>query len=158
MTKVTLRDIEPGDVDVFFRHQEEPDAVYMAAFTAEDTADREAYQARFDRILSADDVVKRTIMHDGDIAGHIMIYGPSEEREVTYWIGRAHWGRGIATRALTALLAAHPERPLYGRVAKDNPGSLRVLEKCGFTVYGEASGYAHGRGTTAEEYLLVLKE
>src|SRR5207248_4408278 len=27
-------------------------------------------------------------------------------REVTYWIGREDWGRGIATRALTGVLAA----------------------------------------------------
>lgn len=157
MTEVTLRETEPGDVDVFFEHQRDPDAVRLAAFTAEDPADRAAFHARFERILAADDLVRRTILCDGEIAGHIMVYGPPEEREVTYWIGREYWGRGIATRALTALLAAHDERPLYARVARGNPASLRVLRGCGFTVYGEASGYAHGRGETVEEDLLVLR-
>jgi Acetyltransferase (GNAT) domain len=54
------------------------------------------------------------------------------EREVTYWIGRSYWGKGIATGALKAFLAVDQSRPLHARVAYDNVASHRVLEKCGF--------------------------
>ena len=47
-------------------------------------------------------------------------------------------------------------RPLYARAAKDNIGSRRVLEKCGFAVVGEDKGYAHVRGEEIEEVVLRL--
>ncbi len=56
---------------------------------------------------------------------------------VGYWIGREHWGKGIATRALTLLLTEVDTRPLHAHVAQHNAGSIRVLEKCGFRVVGE---------------------
>jgi RimJ/RimL family protein N-acetyltransferase len=42
------------------------------------------------------------------------------------------WGQGIATTALKELLKIEQVRPIYGRVAFDNYGSQKVLEKCGF--------------------------
>jgi RimJ/RimL family protein N-acetyltransferase len=76
--------------------------------------------------------------------------------EVTYWLGREFWGRGIATRALAALLEYQTTRPIYARAAKDNAASLRVLQKCGFVITGEDKGYANARGEVIEEYLLTL--
>jgi RimJ/RimL family protein N-acetyltransferase len=77
--------------------------------------------------------------------------------EVTYWLGKHFWGNGLATRALSAFLAhANPTRPIYARAAKDNIGSLRVLEKCGFRIIGENRGFANGRGKEIEEFLLQL--
>ncbi len=64
----------------------------------------------------------RTVLADGDVVGSAAVYGEPGEREVTYWMDRAYWGRGIATAALRGLLAEVPERPLYARAAADNPG------------------------------------
>lgn len=56
--------------------------------------------------------------------------------EVGYWLGGAFWGRGLASAALTALLAhvdqATPYLRLEARVFAWNPASMRVLERCGF--------------------------
>src|SRR6266850_2084211 len=41
-------------------------------------------------------------------------------REVTYWIGREDWGRGIATRGLQEFLQLEATRPLYAGAASDN--------------------------------------
>jgi RimJ/RimL family protein N-acetyltransferase len=79
------------------------------------------------------------------------------EREVSYWIGKEYWGRGIATKALTLFLEELKVRPLYARAAKDNVASLRVLAKCGFKVVGEDRGYANARGAEIEEYVLKLE-
>jgi RimJ/RimL family protein N-acetyltransferase len=57
-----------------------------------------------------------------------------EKREVGYWIDRAFWGRGVATEALSAFLCLEHIRPLYAGVAKHNVASIRVLQKCGFTL------------------------
>ena len=47
-------------------------------------------------------------------------------------------------------------RPLYGRAAADNLGSLRVLEKCGFVRVGSERGFASARGEEIEEVILRL--
>src|SRR5919106_5577065 len=67
------------------------------------------------------------------------------EREVTYWIGRSYWGRGIATGALSAFLVGDPSRLLHARVAHDNVGSRRVLEKRGFRVIASEQNFAEAR-------------
>ena len=82
-------------------------------------------------------MVALAIECDGTVAGHIGTFEQSGRRLVGYWIGRDFWNRGIATAALTALLDREPRRPLHAYVAKTNLGSIRVLEKCGFTVAGE---------------------
>jgi RimJ/RimL family protein N-acetyltransferase len=48
------------------------------------------------------------------------------------------------------------ERPIFGRAATDNVGSVKVLQKCGFKIIGTDKGFAHGRGEDTEEYILRL--
>jgi RimJ/RimL family protein N-acetyltransferase len=49
-----------------------------------------------------------------------------------------------------------PTRPLHARAASDNVGSLKVLQRAGFTITGTEISYAAGRGAEIEETLLVL--
>ncbi|MFI0514080.1 RimJ/RimL family protein N-acetyltransferase [Streptomyces canus] len=153
--QIVLREVHDSDLPVFFRQMNDPEALHMAAFTPKDPADRAAFDAHWKRIR-ASDAVHRTILMDGDVVGSAAVYGEPGEREVTYWVDRAYWGRGIATAALRELLVQVPERPLYARAAADNSGSLRVLEKCGFRVTARASGYAQARGAEIDEYVLAL--
>ncbi|WP_431772791.1 GNAT family N-acetyltransferase [Streptomyces cucumeris] len=154
---VRLREVTREDLPVLFDFHRDPEAIRMAAFTAEDPGDREAFDARWERILDDDAVLKRTVLYGGRVAGNVMSFEQFGDPSVGYWIGREHWGRGVATRALAAFLELVPDRPLYARAAKDNTGSLRVLEKCGFTVSGEERGYASARGTEIDELVLVLR-
>lgn len=150
-----LRNVVADDLPLFFDFQLDPDANSMAAFTARDPTDREAFTAHWNRILAEPTCIIRTIVWDGQVVGSVASYEESGRPEVTYWIGRAHWGKGIATRALTAFLAqVNTTRPIYARVAKDNLGSRRVLEKCGFQVIGGSKGFARARGEEIEELLL----
>ncbi|MFM9367156.1 GNAT family N-acetyltransferase [Streptomyces sp. Da 82-17] len=153
--EVALRPVHDSDLPVFFRQMNDPESARVAAFTSPRTADWDQFEAHWNRIRASADVV-RTVLVDGDVTGSAAVYGEPGEREVTYWIDRAYWGRGIATAALRALLAEVPERPLYARAAADNAGSVRVLEKCGFTVTARESGYAHARGAEIPEYVLRL--
>ncbi|MBT2390382.1 GNAT family N-acetyltransferase [Streptomyces sp. ISL-1] len=152
---VTLREVTDSDLPDFFRHMSDPESNRMAAFTAKDPTDRAAFDAHWVRIR-ASDAVTRTVLADGVVVGHAAVYGPAEEREVTYCIDRGYWGRGIATAALLALLELVPKRPLAARTAADNAGSIRVLEKCGFTVIGNDRGFANARGAEIDELLLIL--
>lgn len=153
--QIVLREVHDSDLPVFFRQMNDPESLRMAAFTPKDPADRDAFDAHWKRVR-ASDAVHRTVLAEGDVVGSAAVYGEPGEREVTYWIDRAYWGRGIATAALRELLAQVPERPLYARAAADNEGSLRVLQKCGFRVTAQASGYANARGAEIEEFVLTL--
>ncbi|MFD5158975.1 GNAT family N-acetyltransferase [Streptomyces hawaiiensis] len=154
---VELRQVHDSDLPVFYRQLNDPESLHLAAFTPEDPADRAAFDTRWSRMRSSPDVVARTVLADGDVVGSAAVYGVPGEREVTYWIDRAYWGKGIATVALRALLAEVPERPLYARAASDNAGSLRVLEKCGFRVAATAQGFAPARGAEIDETVLILE-
>jgi RimJ/RimL family protein N-acetyltransferase len=154
--EVTLREVRDSDLPLFFAYMSDPESVRTAAFTSEDPGDRLAFEAHWARILDSRTVVMRTVLADGKVVGNAGVYGSEGDRQVTYWIDRPHWGRGLATAALRALLDAVPERPLHARAAADNAGSVRVLQKCGFTVTGKDRGFAHARGGLTDELLFTL--
>ena len=157
--KLVLRNVVDDDLPLFFEHQLDQEASYMAAFTAKDPTDREAFMAHWHRILTDPTVIIQTILSDGQVAGSVSSYEEEGKPEVTYWLGKEYWGQGIATRALKDFLAHKNQiRPIYARVARDNLGSRRVLEKCGFKVIAESKGFANARGQEIEELLLELRE
>jgi RimJ/RimL family protein N-acetyltransferase len=153
---VFLRDVTEADLPVFFEHQLDPDANRMAAFTARDPTDRDAFMAHWRGILDDDTITKKTIVAGDDVAGHISSFEQFGQPAVSYWIGKRHWGRGVATRALSAFLPDVAARPLYARAAKDNLASIRVLEKCGFTISGQDRGFSKARGEEVDEVILRL--
>ena len=154
--RIRLRDIEPDDLALFFEHGQDPVAIEMAAFTPEDPSDRAAFAEHWQRLLESETIIKRTILHDGDVVGHIASWTQDGDREITYWIDRNCWGQGVATAAVSVFVAEIETRPLYARTATDNIGSIRVLEKCGFVVVGHERGYANGRGEEIDEMVLRL--
>ena len=148
---VRLREVQEGDLPLLFLHQLDPEASRMAAFPPRD---REAFFAHWRKILADDRGLVRAVLADEEVAGHVCAFDMDGQREVGYWIGREHWGRGIATRALQAFLRLERTRPLQAHVARHNLGSIRVLEKCGFARAGEGRGEI--RGQEVDEVVLVL--
>lgn len=153
---VTLREVQPADLDRFFEWQLDSEAGWMAAFVAEDPSDRQAFDAHWERILADPAILKRTILAGAAPVGSIVAYDFMGLPTVGYWIGREFWGRGIATRALAAFLEIAAVRPLYARVVEDNLGSLRVLQKCGFVIADRERGYAAARRSEVTEIILRL--
>ena len=154
-----LRDVVNDDLPIFFENQLDQEANYMAAFTAKDPTDQEAFIVHWHKILANETCIIKTIIFNGQVAGSVSSYEDEGRPEVTYWLGKEYWGKGIATWALKEFLANHNTiRPMYARVAKDNLGSRRVLEKCGFKVLSEFKGFANARGQEIEELLLELGE
>ena len=153
-----LREIRDEDLAVLFEQWADPVAAQMAAFTAPDHMDRDAFERRWSRLRADETLINRAIVVDGEVVGTIGSWGDPDGREVTYWIGRPYWGKGIATAALAAFLAVDRSRPLQARVAADNVASRRVLEKCGFRVIASERGFAEARSAEIEEFVLRLEE
>ena len=148
---VSLREVCETDLPVFFEYQRDPDANRMAAFPPRG---REAFDAHWARILRDPTLTLRTVLFDGRVAGNVGCWEKDGRRLVGYWIGKDYWGKGVATRALAACLDLVATRPLYAHVAKSNVASIRVLEKCGFTVCRDEPPAAPDDGV--EELVFVL--
>jgi RimJ/RimL family protein N-acetyltransferase len=145
MPTILLRNVNTSDLPIFFAQQLDPVANQMAAFPA---CDRDAFMAHWAKIMAGDNNILQTILYNDQVAGNIVSWAHSDEREVGYWLGREFWGQGIATRALSLFLQEVTSRPLYAYVAKYNLASIRVLGKCGFTISKE----------DGEEVVLIRRE
>jgi RimJ/RimL family protein N-acetyltransferase len=150
---IQLRDVTEDDLPILFEQQMDPDANQMAAFPARD---RDAFMAHWAKVLANETCIKKTILFDGQVAGNIGSFEQGGERKVGYWIGKKYWGKGIATKALSEFLGQVPARPLYAHVAKHNIASIRVLEKCGFTIIGENKVSSNTGGEEVEEFIMKL--
>lgn len=153
--RVTLREVEESDLTTFFEHQGDAVANQMAAFPARD---RDTFMAHWTKIMRDESVILRTVLFDEQVAGNVLSFEISGEREVGYWLGRDFWGKGIATQALSEFLTLVQIRPLYAHVAKQNLASRRVLEKCGFVIFSEDESGSNRHGEKIEEFILKLNE
>ena len=146
------------DLNAFFQFQLDREANYLAAFTAKDPNDKAAYIEKYTPFLTDPTINMRTIKINDEIVGSIAKFVMHGDAEITYWIDKKFWGKGIATAALKALLALEDTRPIFGRVAFDNFGSQKVLEKCGFVKTGTDKGFANARQAEIEEFIYKLAE
>ncbi|GGC43940.1 N-acetyltransferase [Parapedobacter defluvii] len=154
--EITLRPTEITDLEDLFLFQLDDDANYLAAFTSEDPTDKQAYFEKFTKLLSDPTVNQQTILADENTVGSIAKFERNGEAEITYWIDKTYWGKGIATTALRDFLSIETIRPIFGRVAFDNYGSQKVLEKCGFVRIGFDKGFANARRVEIEEFIYSL--
>jgi RimJ/RimL family protein N-acetyltransferase len=157
MSTIALRDVEDGDLDALFAQMRDPESVAMAAFTPDDPDDRAAFDAHMRRVLADPAIINRAITEDGHLVGSIASFVIDGDTEITYWVDRAVWGRGVAGRAVAAFLELVTTRPLHARAASDNIGSLTVLHRAGFEITGTEISYAAGRAAEIEETILVLR-
>jgi RimJ/RimL family protein N-acetyltransferase len=133
MATVLLRAVEPADVPVFYEQQADAEASRLAAVASRE---REEHAAHLAKIMADPEVLVRTVVVDGQVAGQVLSFPRDGVREVGYWLGRRYWGRGLASAALAEFLTVDPHRPLHGVVAEHNAASRRVLERNGFVLVG----------------------
>lgn len=153
--RLRLRPYRPGDFETLFRELVLDPLVirFWHAYAAPGLtdADRRAMAERdlgawIERgmalgfptwVVEAADV---SVGADGEFVGVIGVFPPENEwgpePEVGYLLASRHHGRGLATEALTAVVADATGRlgipVLVGIVDEPNVASIRVLEKCGF--------------------------
>ncbi|MGY0035772.1 GNAT family N-acetyltransferase [Pedobacter sp. NJ-S-72] len=153
---ITLTKTEKDDLNTLFLFQLDKEANHLAAFTSKDPNDKTAYIEKYSKHLSDPTINMQTIKANDEIVGSIAIFFIENDAEITYWIDKKFWGHGIATTALQDFLKIERIRPIYGRVAFDNYGSQKVLEKNGFVKIGKETGFANSRETEIEEYIFKL--
>ena len=153
---IELRPLDDDDLDAIFEMMRDREAIAMAAFTAADPDDRAAFDAWIARQRSSDDVQFFVVTENGGFAGTAGAFTVDDDREVTYWIARHAWGRGVASEALRVLISREPTRPLFARAAAHNKGSIAVLERNGFAEVSRNVDYAPGLGRVVEEIVFTL--
>ena len=151
---VRLRPVEPGDLPRMYDLQRDPESNRMAV-TIPRT--RDAFDAHWAKALDDPGNTTRAVLVDGAFVGYISRFPMDGHDHVGYWIDRAYWGLGIASRALHLLLAEVATRPLVATVATSNGASLRILQKCGFIVERVGHSPATDRYPACEEAVLVLR-
>lgn len=151
---IRLRPVEAADLPRVFEMQLDPESNRMAATIART---REKFDVHWAKVLPDPAVTARVILVGDELVGLVSCFQRTGEDHVGYWIDRAWWGRGIASRALELLLTEVTRRPLIATAATSNAASLRVLQKCGFVVERVRLAPADERHPECEEATLVLR-
>lgn len=154
--ELTIRKSIESDLEIFFLNQTDEEANYMAAFTSKNPNDKETYFNKWKILLKKESINMQTILLANNVIGCVIKFLMEGEAEITYAISKEYWGKGLTTRAVKLFLKNEHTRPIYGRVAFDNFGSQRVLEKAGFKRIGEEIGFANARGKKIKEYIYKL--
>lgn len=70
-----------------------------------------------------------------------------EQSEIGYWVAPAFWNKGLASEAVTAIVAANPleNKTMFASVFQDNPVSARILTNTGFEYLGDAEAFSVAR-------------
>lgn len=152
LTKTTVEDLE-----TLFVFQTNKKGIWMAAFTPENPDDKEFYMKKWTGIVQNPDIHMQTIRFENKIIGSVAHFELFGETNVSYWIDQPYWGKGLATESLKMFLRDAVTRPLFARVAYDNYGSQKVLEKCGFKITGTDKGFANARKMEIEEFIYKLE-
>lgn len=150
---IHLRPVIESDLPILFEYQREPEANEMAGFPPRD---HDAFMAHWAKILVDETAVAMAVVVDGRVAGNVGCWTQDGQRLVGYWIGKEHWGQGVATQMLSMFLQLVTDRPLQAHVVKHNVASIRVLEKCGFAYCAEATGALGESADGVEEFVYVF--
>lgn len=156
MSHIELRDLDDDDLDAIFEMMRDPEGIAMAAFTADDPSDRTAFDTWISRQRGNDDVLYQVVTENGGFAGTAAVFTIDGDREVSFWIARHAWNRGVATAALRLLVSREPMRPLFARAAAHNVASIAVFRHSGFTEVSRNVAYAPGLGREVEEIVFTL--
>jgi RimJ/RimL family protein N-acetyltransferase len=116
-----------------------------------------AFDLHWEKALTDPEITARVVLVGEALVGYISCFPKESQDHVGYWIDRAYWGMGIASRALYLLLREVTKRPLVATAATSNGASLRVLQKCGFIIEAVRHSPASERYPECEEAVLVLR-
>jgi ribosomal-protein-alanine N-acetyltransferase len=156
-----LRRWQTDDLEALVRHADNRNVWLTLRDRFPHPYTQEAGQAWLGAVVPEDPPGTLAIAVHGEAIGGIgVIPGVDVNRhaaELGYWIGEAYWGRGIMTSAIRRFQPwagdALGVTRLYSHVFASNPGSARVLEKCGFVREGVLRRHARKDGVLLDEYV-----
>jgi [ribosomal protein S5]-alanine N-acetyltransferase len=121
--------------DPYFRQSSHPDVWRLAGLQPFKLFEEcERYIQRMESLSETEGVA--IIDRSSGFVGAMFIDHRGASRQLSYWVGRSFWGRGIATNAVQEKLKSLEDESSPSRVLaatyRDNAPSIRVLERCGF--------------------------
>lgn len=157
--QISLRRTTAADLRSLHRWELDPASNAVAGTKPRDWP---TFKARWEEILADRDgagtgVTPRVILADGVLVGAVNIAPHNGLDSIGYWIDRAHWGRGIASRAVALMLEEFPRRPVAATTSGHNHASIRVLEKCGFEIVSRCMTGETPRTVQRETVTLMLR-
>ncbi len=80
-----------------------------------------------------------------------------EQSEIKFWVAPAFWNTGMASEAVSAMVAANPHgsKTMFAEVFQDNPASARVVTNAGFAYLGDAEAYCVARDAMVPTWTYV---
>ncbi|MBB1438483.1 GNAT family N-acetyltransferase [Shewanella sp. SG41-4] len=135
---ISLHPITEADLDIFFEFENDPIANKMADFVPRK---RKAFNLHWQqKILANEKATAQGIWIDDVLVGNVLSWintdaaakSDPQMRLVGYWIGREHWGKGIATKAVEMFLKQFISSPVFAYIDKQNEGSVAVAYANGF--------------------------
>ncbi|MBO6754690.1 MAG: GNAT family N-acetyltransferase [Roseibium sp.] len=98
---------------------------------------------------AGDDVVF-FVTRDNDLIGGVSVRALQDTPLIGYWLGRSHWGNGLMTEAVFAvvdwLFRVMNHQLIASEAMTDNPASLKVMQKTGFRTVGRTERDSASRG------------
>lgn len=156
MAHIDLRALDDDDLDAVYTMLTDAEAVKMAAFTAPDAADRASFDEWIARERTSPDVSLHVVTERGGFAGIVAAFTVGSDREVTCWLARHAWGRGVGAEALRLLVSREPARPLFARAAAGDERFISLLRRLGFAEISRSVQYAPGVDGEVEEVVFAL--
>ncbi|ESR25321.1 GNAT family N-acetyltransferase [Lutibaculum baratangense] len=150
--RLLLRLAGPDDADALYAQLNDWDVVRMLARVSWPVPEkrlREFLDGVAPRALRGAAEELAVLPGGREPAGIVGIEYDAEGAHIGYWLGRAHWGRGLMTEAVSLVLSdifrRRPDCRVASGVFEDNPASLRVQQKLGFEVVGSHMRWCEAR-------------
>lgn len=147
-----LRAWEPGDLADYIRLLDDPEVWTYLPEAYPDPLTEDLASALIELSNASNHHQVFAVLRNAEIVGQVRLLFDVDDKnpgvaEISYWLGRAHWGKGIGgdivglftkrcfadNPALTSIIA---------QVHRDNAGSRALLRKCGYMDAGSAPGNA----------------
>ena len=157
--RLTLRELRLSDTGLVSLYSSDPRVARMTTRIPCPNPP-EITRAFIESVLAAENgdfvwAIDATKGYGAEVIGIIALH---EGGEVGYWLGPFFWGLGLATEALSAVLAfaeARGDRRFHANVFQENPASRRVLEKQGFRLTGTGESHSLSRDAVVATWQFV---
>lgn len=151
--RVSIRQMVEADFKVLFEYQLDESSNEMAGTYARSWLN---FERHWTAAISDPSINSKVILADDALVGLVGCFLAGDQLQVGYWITKTHWGRGIASIALSQLLKEVDRRPIYAEVACKNVASYRVLEKNGFVNVGRSHSSETERYRECDTFVMRL--
>lgn len=142
LSRSVVRDWDAADAESLVRHANDYEVWRQLRDQFPHPYTRQDADAWISKVSQNDPPTSFAVTVDGEAVGGIGVHPRDDvyrlSAELGYWLGRAHWGKGIMSEAVAAVtdwaFDALGMVRVDAAVFETNPGSARVLEKAGFVL------------------------